>query len=68
MSKDIEIQNGLKTAFINQYAYSNLAYRPEFVANDHLSGKKVLSTIENELNDCEEFIISVAFITITNVL
>ncbi|WP_049762329.1 phospholipase D-like domain-containing protein [Lachnoclostridium phytofermentans] len=64
MSKEIEIQNGLNTAFINQYTYSNLAYRPEFIANDHLSGKKVLSTIENELNDCEEFFISVAFITI----
>lgn len=64
MSKEIEIQSGLHTAFINQYTYSNLAYRPEFIANDHLSGKKVLSTIENELNDCEEFFISVAFITL----
>lgn len=30
--------------------------------NDHLSGKKVISTLE-ELKNCEEFYISVAFIT-----
>lgn len=63
MKDEIEIKRGLDTAFINQYSYSNLAYRPEFVANDHSKGKKVLSTLEDELKNCEEFYISVAFIT-----
>ncbi|MEG1877130.1 MAG: DEAD/DEAH box helicase [Lachnospiraceae bacterium] len=63
MNTEIEIKKGLDTAFLNQYSYSNLAYRPEFIANDHLKGRKVLSTLEDELKSCEEFYISVAFIT-----
>ncbi len=58
-----EIMNGLNTAYIDSNYNSNLAYRPEFVSNDYKSGKKVLSTIEDELRRCDEFSISVAFIT-----
>lgn len=59
-----ELREGLETAFINQCINSNLAYRPEFVSNDHKQGKRVLSSIEQELMNCEEFFISVAFITL----
>lgn len=59
-----ELQNGLETAFMNQNRNSNLAYRPEFVSNDFKQGKRVLSAIEQELMNCEEFFISVAFITL----
>lgn len=34
-----------------------------FIYNDHLNAKKVLSTLESELELCEEFIFSVAFIS-----
>lgn len=57
------LEEGLKTAFIDGNYNSNLAYRPQFVSNDYKTGKKVLSSIENELLSCDEFFISVAFIT-----
>ena len=55
-----EIQDGLHTAYINQDMNSNLAYRPAFVSNDYRSGQKVLTTIEQELQKCDEFTLSVA--------
>ena len=57
-----EIKNGLHTAFINSAVDSNLAYRPQFITNDHKRGIKVLTHIENQLMHCDEFSISVAFI------
>lgn len=36
---------------------------PEFISNDSKKGRKVLTTIEDELQKCDEFIMSVAFIT-----
>ena len=62
-SKISEIRAGQETAFIDKYADSNLAYQPQFVSNDWEQGKKVLSTIEDELMHCDSFAISVAFIT-----
>lgn len=58
-----ELNLGMNTAFINSAVNSNLAYRPEFVSNDHKKGKKVLSSLEWELENCDAFSISVAFIT-----
>lgn len=58
-----ELSDGLETAFINHTYNSNLAYRPEFISNNYKQGKKVVVSIEQELTDCEEFQISVAFIT-----
>lgn len=59
-----ELKSGLETAFIDRTMNSNLAYRPEFVSNNHKQGKRVISSIEQELMNCEEFFISVAFITL----
>ena len=58
-----DIISGLETAYIDSNINSNLAYRPEFISNDYKKGKKVLVSIENELRKCDEFSISVAFIT-----
>ena len=58
-----EIRNGFETAYVDGTFSSNLAYKPQFVSNNHKEGKKVLSTIENELLTCDQFQISVAFIT-----
>ena len=57
------ILTGAADAFIDYQNNSNLAYRPEFVINNYRQGQKVLSVIDRELLDCEEFCISVAFIT-----
>ncbi len=63
----VELQNGFETAFINAAHSSNLAYRPQFVSNNYKEGKKVLTSIEEELLACQEFSISVAFITMSGI-
>ena len=42
-------------------------FQPQFISNDFRQGRKVLSTIENELLKCDDFIISVAFITMSGI-
>ena len=51
------------TAYIDGTAAANLAYKPAFVSNNPDEGKKVISVIEDELMKCDQFQISVAFIT-----
>ncbi len=58
-----QLTQGFQTAFIDHSHNSNLAYRPEFISNNYKQGKKVLVSIEQELANCDEFRISVAFIT-----
>lgn len=65
--KLLELKAGLKTAYIDGTCTSNLAYRPQFVSNNHKEGKKVLSFIEDELLTCDQFQISVAFITMSGI-
>ena len=62
-----ELREGLETAFISSAVSSNLAYRPQFISNDYHEGKKVLSSIEDELHSCDCFKISVAFITMSGI-
>ena len=63
MNNISEILNGFETAFIDKNINSNVAYQPEFVSNNPDEGKKVISSIEEELLKCDRFQISVAFIT-----
>lgn len=58
------IRNGFETAYIDGSVVSNAAYQPQFVSNNYKEGKKVLSSIEDELLACDQFQISVAFITL----
>lgn len=58
-----QLQEGLTTAYIDGTAAANLAYKPAFVSNNPDEGKKVISVIEDELMKCDQFQISVAFIT-----
>lgn len=58
-----QIEQGLMTAFVDEQIASNLAYKPQFVSNNYKEGRKVLSTVEDELKSCDAFLISVAFIT-----
>lgn len=62
--KIVQLNQGLATAFINQNIASNLAYKPQFVSNNYKEGRKVISSIEDELLSCDEFAISAAFITL----
>ena len=67
MSKIDELRLGFETAYINCSAASNSLYRPQFVSNNHKEGKKVLSSVEDELLKCDRFQISVAFITMSGI-
>ena len=58
---------GLQTAYIDGNVVSNLAYRPQFISNNYKEGKKVISSIEDELSVCDSFQISVAFITMAGI-
>ncbi len=67
MSKIDELRLGFETAYINGSAASNNFYQPQFVSNNHKEGKKVLSSVEDELLKCDRFQISVAFITMSGI-
>ncbi len=62
-----ELRKGYETAYIDGSVVSNEALRPQFVSNNYKEGKKVLSSIEDELLKCDEFKISVAFITLSGI-
>ncbi|MDY2628530.1 MAG: DEAD/DEAH box helicase [Lachnospiraceae bacterium] len=61
------LRSGFETAYVDSAVSSNLAYKPQFVSNNYLEGKKVLSSIEDELLSCDRFQISVAFITMSGI-
>ncbi|CDA67655.1 dNA or RNA helicases of superfamily II [Clostridium sp. CAG:510] len=63
MNATEELRWGLETAYIDRTVASNMSFKPQFVSNNYKEGKKVLSSIEEELLACEQFQISVAFIT-----
>ena len=62
-----ELKSGLSAAYINGSSAANLAYKPAFVSNNPEEGNKLISSVEDELLCCEEFQISVAFITLGGV-
>lgn len=55
--------DALKTGYIDKSLPSVKDYHPEFLVNDKVLGKKVLTSISRELKECDEFWFSVAFIT-----
>ena len=67
MGKIDEVRLGFETAYIDGSVVSSSMYRPQFVSNNHKEGKKVLSSIEDELLTCDGFQISVAFITMSGI-
>lgn len=62
-----DIKSGFETAYIDGTVASSSVYRPQFVSNNYKEGKKVISSIEDELLSCEQFQISVAFITMSGI-
>jgi superfamily II DNA or RNA helicase/HKD family nuclease/phage repressor protein C with HTH and peptisase S24 domain len=68
MSKLIEVFNSsLQTGYVDKKILSNIAYQPELLVNQKNPPKKVLSSIIYELENCNEFYISVAFVTTSGV-
>lgn len=62
MDSENNILNGAKTAFINENYNPANDFKPKFLSNNF--NHKVLNSIKDELQDCEEFFISSAFITL----
>lgn len=50
-----DMKRGFETAYISGSLASNLEYKPSFVSNNPEEGKKVISSIEEELLRCENF-------------
>ena len=67
MSDYDELRLGFETAYIDGSVASSSIYRPQFVSNNYKEGKKVLSSVEDELLACDRFQISVAFITMSGI-
>ncbi|MGL5617163.1 MAG: DEAD/DEAH box helicase [Sarcina sp.] len=73
--KDIESGKSIKDEILEASKYSlidnsinaNLALTPRLLINDYSKGTKVLSELISELNNCEEFYLSVAFITTSGI-
>ena len=59
-----DLRKGFETAFIDGSVVSDPLCTPQFVSNNYKEGKKVFSSIEDELLSCDQFFISVAFITL----
>jgi superfamily II DNA or RNA helicase/HKD family nuclease/phage repressor protein C with HTH and peptisase S24 domain len=59
--------SSLQTGFIDKGILSKAEYHPELLVNQKNPPKKVLTNIIHELDRCEEFLISVAFVTTSGV-
>jgi superfamily II DNA or RNA helicase len=57
----------LQTGYVDKSILSNLDYQPELLVNQKNPPKKVLSTLLHELEKCDQFFISVAFVTASGV-
>jgi superfamily II DNA or RNA helicase/SOS-response transcriptional repressor LexA len=58
-----DFEKSLHTGFIDKTISSEILYQPELLVNQKIPIKKVLTTLINELENCESFYISVAFVT-----
>lgn len=68
MSNLIELFNSsLQTGYVDKKILSNVAYQPELLVNQKNPPKKVLSSILQELENCIQFYISVAFVSTSGV-
>lgn len=59
----IDLRAGFEHAYVDGNLASIPEYTPSFVSNNPSEGKKVICSIEDELLKCDEFKISVAFVT-----
>ncbi|WP_431132510.1 DUF3427 domain-containing protein [Psychroserpens mesophilus] len=60
-------KDSILTGFIDKSLESDALFQPELLVNRKIPRKKVLSTIIKELENCESFYISVAFVTTNGV-
>lgn len=57
------LENSLHKGFVNKNASDLGTFKPELLINNTRKNESVLNSIVEELNSCEDFLFSVAFIT-----
>ena len=62
-----EFKTSLETGFVDKNTNSEVLYRPKLLLNKRIPKEKVLSTLLQEFTNCEEFCISVAFVTTSGI-
>ncbi len=62
-----KFKESLETGFIDKTKKSEILYRPNLLVNKKNPTQKILTSIHNELSNCDEFKISVAFVTSSGV-
>ena len=61
------LELSLRHSFIDKNLTSERKYQPALLVNDNKRGKKFLSNLLYELDTCDEFWISVAFVTTSGI-
>ncbi|MDO5861751.1 MAG: DUF3427 domain-containing protein [Thermoplasmata archaeon] len=59
---DDQIRSGLEHGFVQKDSEALSEFSPQFVFNDPRNERKVLTTLIQEMRDCDEFMLSVAFV------
>ncbi|MDQ7917195.1 DUF3427 domain-containing protein [Mesonia sp. MT50] len=62
-----DFQKSLQTGFIDKNVDSELVYRPQLLTNKIIPREKVLSALLQEFDSCNEFFVSVAFVTTSGI-
>jgi superfamily II DNA or RNA helicase len=62
------LTNGIIAGFVDQNVECRKELMPTFLSNDRAKGQRILSNILYELENCEEFWFSVAFVTSSGVM
>ncbi|MDN6292764.1 MAG: DEAD/DEAH box helicase family protein, partial [Tetragenococcus halophilus] len=62
-----DFKDSLFTGFLDRNIESELIYRPQLLTNKIIPKEKVLSTLLQEFDTCNEFYISVAFVTTSGI-
>lgn len=63
----LKLEKSLQKGFLDSSYDADESFVPEILVNDRFNGIKVLSTLTNKLENCEEFLFSSAFITTSGV-
>lgn len=58
-----QLESSLQKGFVNKDYNQSGSYKPELLINSSKNNTTVLSSIQDELRHCEQFLFSVAFIT-----
>ena len=58
----IELKHGLERGFIDRNISAEKDFTPQFIINNPSKGEKVISTLKSEMESCDEFMFSVAFV------